>query len=686
LQFLRLSVAGKAILINGETSYAIKFPLSNTILFPKFKTKEGIEEMRQLFAEHIVLACHKFNIKYESKEYVTTLLSNILPEIIEAIKQQEKEQRQQQKERQRSTVSITKSNSESKSRQLLQQQNGTVMKYTISKDITHDKEETPPQLWETVKVGGQFYFVSYDSIEGKLRWTNEINEENRTLKPYMENATESYSFRDQSELENCIKMARSQTLGTLFKMVGLCVSSFYDTDNDAYTNLVAADILFTYFQDRIGKTHYVFVYGEPGTGKGVILECFNQLAYRGVQVTDASAASIYRVLGNVEKGQVVLIIDEANRLEDNPFLLEVLKVGYKGENKVPRVMDASSGENSKVVYYYAYCFKVIAAEKLPVTWKTGGFLSRCLTIQTSPGDPTHDIQDVVDNAGDSENTSIMRELAKLRKLLFAYRLLHYSEPIPDVQIKGIIGRDRELIKPLIRLFKTHGDTQSLDTIKKTLHYFIKQRNQEKTDSFEASIHTFINYLLQYKHENEQQQGLAFSEIWNYAKEQLKGEPVDEKPDTIQTSLFGEVSKKRLAYVLKSLGGKRDRDSTGDKRTWKFDTKILGRFTKAYKQIPETIEIVEQETLESAGHRSAVLSLFSDDDDEKSEYEKEEFQISSDRSDRSDTSSEDSVEAVPHSLSEARIEIASKVEEITGNSHGSKDNLGTRESSGGSVNL
>lgn len=289
LQFLRLNTAKKAILINGETRYAIKFPLPATVLFPKLKTKEGIEEVRSLFTEEICVACHKYTIKYESEENITTLLSDILPEIIQTVEQQEKEQRQQQKEPQQRTGSITKSSSESESRKLQQQEIQTIMKYTIYKDISNDQEEvTPLQLWETVKVGGQFYFVSYDAIEGKLRWTDEINEENRTLKPYMENATESYRFRDQSELEDYIEMAKSQSLGTLFKKVRLCVSSFYDTDNDAHANLVAADIIFTYFQDKIGKTHYIFVYGEPASGKGAILECFNQLAYRGVQVTDAT--------------------------------------------------------------------------------------------------------------------------------------------------------------------------------------------------------------------------------------------------------------------------------------------------------------------------------------------------------------------------------------------------------------
>ena len=73
----------------------------------------------------------------------------------------------------------------------------------------------------------------------------------------------------------------------------------------------------------------------------------------------------------------------------------------------------------------------------------------------------------------------------------------------------------------------------------------------------------------------------------------------EKPDTIETGLYGEVSRRRLAHILKNLGGKNDKDSSGSNRVWKFGTKTLNRFSKAYETVPDTIEIVEQETLESA---------------------------------------------------------------------------------------
>jgi hypothetical protein len=465
----------------------------------------------------------------------------------------------------------------------------TVCKYTDAISGT---------LYETVKLSsdGKFYLVSYDNSTGKLVIASEAQEKNRTLKPYTEIGTDPYTFEDAEELEQYIELAKHETLSSLFTKVKHYAKLFYDTDTEAYINLIAADIIFTYFQDRIGKTHYIFVYGEPGTGKGAILETFNQLAYRGVQVTDASAASVYRLLGSVEKGQVILIIDEANRLEDDSFLLDVLKVGYKGSTKVPRVMDAQSSSESKIEYFYAYCFKIIAAEHLPAHWKTGGFLSRCLLIHTSPGNPPLDISDIVDNAGDPKNAKIMLELSKLRKLLFTYRLLNYSEPIPDIGgIKGIFGRDRELIKPLIRLFKAHGgDTESLEVIKQTLHHFIKERNQETTDSFVATIYRLVRQLTENIADSSSVTTgwyeLTYSDIWQNVKEQLDGDTVEGKPGTIDTNLFGEIGTRRLTSTLKSLGGKSTRDKTGDRRVWIFNDKTLDRFNTVYRQVPDTIEL------------------------------------------------------------------------------------------------
>jgi len=500
-----------------------------------------------------------------------------------------------------------------------------VMKYT-----SHVSDFA--KLWETVRIGDKFHFVSYDPLQMKLSTTNEITENGKTIVPFTEEAIEHYAFESMDEQEQHIQLAKKETAGSLFKKIRRWAAKFYDTDIPEYIDLIAGDIFFTYFQDRIGKTHYLFVWGDPDQGKGAILETFNQLGYRGVQITDATAATVYRILGSVEKGQAILIIDEANQLENDTFLLNVLKVGYKGNTKIPRVMDAQSSENNRVEYFYPYGFKIIAAEHLPDRWKTGGFQSRCFKIKTAPGDPDIDIGDVVDNAGDPTNAAILAQLTKLRKTLFAYRLLHYHEPIPDIKLKGITGRDRELTKPLIRLFGTHGDSESLETIKSTMHYFIKERNADKSESLNAEVLKRVKELINFDSENTTNE-LEYKTIWDDLKLQLNGKDVEDKRDTMDTDLFGQISSKRLAGVLRSIGGNKAKNSAGDKRVWKFDDKTLARYSRIYKEIPDTIE------LEEGGEEEKDTNDDNDEEEDEEYYNNDIDLDSSDTSDTSDTSNE-----------------------------------------------
>jgi chromosome segregation ATPase len=50
------------------------------------------------------------------------------------------------------------------------------------------------------------------------------------------------------------------------------------------------------------------------------------------------------------------------------------------------------------------------------------------------------------------------ELKELRNALFAYRLVHYNDKIPNIKL-NITNREKQLFKPLLRVFQ-NTDTQS----------------------------------------------------------------------------------------------------------------------------------------------------------------------------------------------------------------------------------
>ena len=128
--------------------------------------------------------------------------------------------------------------------------------------------------------------------------------------------------------------------------------------------------------------------------------------------------------------------------------------------KLPECMILLHGNKGKAQQRYnTFCFKAFSSEQQP-NYKAKGFSERIFTIKCSPGNPQYDISEVINDAGDSEHKKLSREIDDLRKLLLVYRIIHYDDKIPDIQL-SIKNRDKQLCKPLIRLF---NNTKALEDI------------------------------------------------------------------------------------------------------------------------------------------------------------------------------------------------------------------------------
>ncbi len=82
---------------------------------------------------------------------------------------------------------------------------------------------------------------------------------------------------------------------TLFKKVKSIWKKYIDTD-DFHISICTADTIFTYLQDKIGLTHYLFFIGNNGSGKSNNLVSFTILGYRNMMSTDVTAANIFSIL------------------------------------------------------------------------------------------------------------------------------------------------------------------------------------------------------------------------------------------------------------------------------------------------------------------------------------------------------------------------------------------------------
>ena len=112
--------------------------------------------------------------------------------------------------------------------------------------------------------------------------------------------SKEYVFSDINQIKEYIKRAEKENLDTLFEKVKNVWKKYFDIDNETLT-LCAADTIFTYFQDKMGMTHYLLFVGDNNTGKSNALRIFNQLGYRPLFDTSITPANIYNFLGSLRK-------------------------------------------------------------------------------------------------------------------------------------------------------------------------------------------------------------------------------------------------------------------------------------------------------------------------------------------------------------------------------------------------
>jgi len=307
-------------------------------------------------------------------------------------------------------------------------------------------------LHEAIMIGSEPFFVTYSSASGHFEPIRKIEEINRTLvPPYPEEYPyDPISFKSLKELRKYEDMALDETIDSLYKKVKEFVVLYIDQDVEVI-NLVSADIMWTYFQDLYPTMHYYDITGkENGIGKSTIGYVFEGLGYRGVRMTDPSAPNLYRILGKVEPGQCIIIADEADRIHQDKQMLAIYKEGYAIGGKVPKI----NTNTLKQEFFHCYCFKIRIAEESLRGNITKGVIDRSFLIKAVRGEPTHDIKEVLHPANRNERLAKLHEdIKSLRKLLLAYRLIHFLDNQQDIET-SLQGRNKELCKPVLHLF--HG--------------------------------------------------------------------------------------------------------------------------------------------------------------------------------------------------------------------------------------
>ena len=401
--------------------------------------------------------------------------------------------------------------------------------------------------------------------------------------------TKEYSFSSVKELEHFIELAKQEDLDSIFEKVKSQWSKFIDINED-FINLCTADTIFSYFQDKMGMTHYLLIVGDNNTGKSNILLLFSILGYRALYDTSITAANIYNFGGQLEEGQGIIIEDEIDDIDFQDEKKKLYKVSYRSGTKVTRMYDnnapvlSAKRKSSRQQAFLPYSFKVFASEKIPDKVKSKGFLERIIPLKSVSGDPQFDISEVVNDAGDTQLKKLNDELIHLRKLLLIFRLLHHNDPISNVTL-NIKNRYKQLTKPLIRLFQ---NTESLEIIIKSLSKYVIEKNEEKINSLDSGLLFLIIDLV-----SDNGNTLYNEQIWQKVKEKFNGNEIDGKPYSYFSEDYGPISKTKITNICETkLGGKQHKHKEHG-RGLIFNPDTLKKLSNNYSLI-EGIKIIKDD--------------------------------------------------------------------------------------------
>ena len=458
---------------------------------------------------------------------------------------------------------------------------------------------TLPLHESVVFKDGQTAFISSDE-NGHPKYEIEMNRPGMILLPADNLDSQNplpYIFESPDELNQYLEIARNETFGSLYLKTKLIYRKYVNIE-DYLLSILSADTIYSYFQDKFPTLHYNIFVGDNGSGKNSALLVYRYLGYRVFYVVSASAPNYFTFLGDKEECQGTIAEDEAEDIGYNKEKQKILKTGYASGGSVPKV-DLTFGRKQES--YLTYCMKWLAMEELPDYKKIKGILDRSFVFRFIVGDVEYNIKDVIKYAGDSKFKPLHDELIDLRKLLFAFRMIHHTDVIPDLSL-NIKHRSAELTKPVLRLFSSRNDApMALEEIRRALSKIISERNELKRNSVESKLLEIVNNLIERDGANpdgsNDLESYTFynEDIWTETKTVMNGRDNAFKPESFYSIEFGTISHKYITSIYKSkfkaepfkVGS-----GTETKRGLRFSKEVLDRLVIHY-DVPDEIVILDQ---------------------------------------------------------------------------------------------
>lgn len=451
-----------------------------------------------------------------------------------------------------------------------------------SKKVNDDDEKPKKQIkafkyssrtlvYEAVIIAGnpKFIYIEY----GEVQFCEKIDQESREIVPPYE---EEYPYRpitfeSEEEIKNFVEMIskREISFDTLFWKIRELVSTFVVHESHVL-DYISSLILFSYFQDKFPSVPYTMFVSDNGSGKSTIGDVFEMLGYRCVNMTDPTTANLFRIFGTVDAGQCMLVLDEAEKIDQDREMMGILKTGYQNGKRVQRINNWGQQE-----HFHTFGLKVMLAERSPNPSVAKGVLDRTFIITNYKGRPELDIKEIK-NPKNPKHLKIFNELDFLRKTLLIKRLINYGNDIVDIDT-GLEGRDKELCKPILQLF---WKTTMLNKIEKLFEILLDEKNKAKANSLERDLLDVVVDLL-----NVYPNGrIPFTVIWTTLRDKVNGHEHPYKSNEMETEMHGTIYKRFISNLLRDRFGATNPNTRNAKfRELVFNIEEIKRYQADYSK-------------------------------------------------------------------------------------------------------
>lgn len=272
-----------------------------------------------------------------------------------------------------------------------------------------------------------------------------------------------------------------------------------------------------------------------------------------------------------------------------PWRFRQGKEGYHIRARVPK----TNPNTFKQEWFFCYSFKVRIAEESLRFNITKGVIDRSFQIKAIKGKPIHYIKDVLNPASQIKRLkALLNDMNHLRKLLLCYRLIHFSDQQPDIDISGLDGREMELCKPLLQLF--YGSNAHKEVKETALTFLDRKNRRKKSTAIEPILFELVLETIESKNDTM----LVVDDIWREIRNKVKGEYLVSKPNEYQTYDYDTIYRPIISKTLEGFGAEQDRIHEG--RVLIFNPRLMLKTAKQYdisKDAQDRLERIQHVTVE-----------------------------------------------------------------------------------------